>query len=239
MKPQSKVFGAQTLLYDAETLAHPMPGHFEPDWWRAQGRLSGQAQSGRGATWFVQPEGREERWALRHYRRGGLIAKLIYDHYLWMGLAHTRAWREWHLTAHLFGLGLPVPRPVAARVRRSGLLYRADLLTAVIPEVRQLTDWLGDIDLPLAEWRALGQLLRRFHQAGLDHHDLNCDNLLRRADGSLFLLDFDRCHLRQPGAWQAANLARLQRSLLKRQRQGRVRFFTEDHWQSLLAGYSC
>lgn len=237
MQAEQRNVGNQHLLCDAGRVSAPIPDWFEPTWWRAQGKLVGEAQSGRGATWFVQPEAVRETWALRHYRRGGLIARIVHDRYLWLGLESTRAWREWRLTAQLHELGLPVPRPVAARVIREGLVYRADLITEVIPDVRQLTVWLAAQALPREEWRRVGALLRRFHDAGLDHHDLNCDNILRRSDGSLFLLDFDRCRLRSPGDWQSANLARLRRSLVKRQQQGRLRHFDAPDWQNLLAGY--
>jgi len=62
---------------------------FEPSWWEKRDALLGGAP-GRGTTHFVR-HGSEE-WALRHYRRGGLVAKLIIDTYLWHGLNHTRAW---------------------------------------------------------------------------------------------------------------------------------------------------
>lgn len=239
VKAEQRSIGDQVLLFDATLAAAATPEWFEPDWWRAQGALTGEAQSGRGVTLFVQaPFEGAGQWALRHYRRGGLVAALIHDRYLWTGgVESTRAFREWRLTAELYRLDLPVPRPVAARVVREGVSYRADLLTARIPDVRQLTDWLADQALSDSDWRSVGRMLRRFHDAGLDHRDLNCDNILRRADGSLFLLDFDRCRLRSPGDWQSANLARLQRSLHKRQRQQRLRYYSESDWQALLSGY--
>ncbi|HEY0633890.1 MAG TPA: lipopolysaccharide kinase InaA family protein, partial [Gammaproteobacteria bacterium] len=61
--------------------------------------------------------------------RGGLIAKLVADRYLWSGIEATRAWREWRLLAELCSEGFPVPQPIAARVIREGLFYRADIVT--------------------------------------------------------------------------------------------------------------
>lgn len=227
--------GNHVLIADPLLESQPKLDWFRPEAWKAQGRLVGQAQSGRGATFFVQAQ--PSVWALRHYRRGGWVARIVSDRYLWLGLPATRAWREWRLTAWLHDRGLPVPRPVAAHVERLGWTYRADLITERIEGVRQLTHWLAEQPLPAAEWRAIGVMLRRFHDAGLYHHDLNCDNILRRADGSLFLLDFDRCRLRAAGRWQRANLKRLLRSLNKRQRKGRLQYFSTSDWAALKRGY--
>src|SRR4029453_11025308 len=64
------------------------------------------------------------RWVLRHYRRGGLIAKLSQDSYLWTGAARTRSFAEWRLLAELRRRGLRVPAPIAARYVRGLFTYR-------------------------------------------------------------------------------------------------------------------
>ena len=58
-----------------------------------------------------------------------LVAKVSRDRYWWRGEFATRAFREWQLLYHLHRAGLPVPTPVAARYRRHGLMYTADILT--------------------------------------------------------------------------------------------------------------
>jgi len=63
--------------------------------------------------------------------------------------------------------------------------------------------------------KRVGTTVRRFHDAGLDHVDLNARNLLVDPQGKVWLIDLDRCRRRQPGKWQEANLERLQRSLAK------------------------
>lgn len=231
-----KISGASILIADAGA-ALPQLCWFDADWWKSRGKIIGQAHSGRGVTHFVQAE--ETVWVLRHYWRGGLVARLVADRYLWLGLERTRAWREFALTAHLYAQGLPVPRPVAAHVQRCGFFtYRADLITERLEGVRELTEHLQQQALPAAEWRGIGALVARFHRAGVYHHDLNCDNILRRSDGQLYVLDFDRGGLRQPAAaWQQAGLERLKRSLLKRQRQARLKYFSESDWAALLQGY--
>lgn len=240
MKPAYWREGGVRIGYDADLLAAVEPALFDAGRWRAQQRLAGDAQSGRGTTVFVRAatlQG-EQYWALRHFRRGSWLARWIPDAYLWWGLDNTRAWREWHLLLRLQQLGLPVPSPVACQVARCGFCYRADLITRRIENTRQLSDWLREAPLSEADWRAVGTMLRRFHDAGVYHHDLTSDNILRSTDSSLHLLDFDRARLRADGGWKQANLARLRRSLDKRLRLGRVKHFSEADWQALLAGYA-
>src|SRR5207253_1145859 len=83
-------------------------------------QLDGAAR-GRGTTHFVKSAGRH--FVLRHYRRGGLIAHLAADKYIWRGAENTRPFEEWQLTYRLHRAGLPVPAPLAARYRHRGLTY--------------------------------------------------------------------------------------------------------------------
>lgn len=222
------------IVYDGDRPLQIEACMFEPSHWEARSALVGQA-GGRGTTWFVRQG--DEQWALRHYRRGGWIAKFVTDRYLWAGLERTRAWREWHLTAQLHALGLPVPAPVAGRVVRSGLTYRADLITRRIPDAEPLSRLLEQKRLAESDWRRLGRVLRRFHAAGLDHADLNAHNILQDTDGLFWLIDFDQARLRQAGAWRQVNLARLQRSLRKLQRLSPSFHWTEADWAALQTGY--
>ncbi|TDR51825.1 3-deoxy-D-manno-octulosonic acid kinase [Halomonas ventosae] len=214
------------ILYDADSLcdadrgsqtAPLLPPHgFDPDYWRDAGRVIGEAP-GRGASLFLDASPFEAgaQWVLRPYRRGGLIARLSDDRYLWTGLERTRAFRESRLTADLHARGLPVPRPVAARVTRHGLTYDAALITERIPGARALADLLQQDEAGAALLARVGTTIRRFHDAGLDHVDLNARNLLVDPQDEVWLIDLDRCRLRPEGAWQAGNLARLERSLVK------------------------
>ena len=101
------------IVYDQGSIEYQPWSWFDVDYWRAKDALVGETV-GRGVTYFVQDAARQ--LVLRHYRRGGLVAKMVHDHYLWTGLKSTRAWREWHLLESLHRAGLPVPKPVAARV---------------------------------------------------------------------------------------------------------------------------
>ena len=222
------------FLYDAERLPEPDHRIFDPQYWEARAALIGQA-SGRGTTWFVQHGGGQ--WALRHYHRGGFAARISRDRYFWLGLERTRAWREFRLTAQLHAQGLPVPAPVAARVIRSGLSYRADLITARLEAVTPLSQRLLQAALGEHGWENLGAVLRRFHDAGVDHADLNAHNILADAAGQFWLIDFDKGRLRPPGSWTNTNLQRLRRSLTKLKSLSPGFSWTDADWDALRAGY--
>ena len=222
------------MLYDPSLCGNFTLEWFSPEHWREREALRGAAR-GRGNTWFFVAAERE--FALRHYRRGGLLAPLWEDRYLYRGESATRPIREFHLTRKLASLGLPVAEVVAARIQRSGIFYRGDLITQRVAEARSLAELLRASALEPAaiDWQGIGAMLARFHAAGLDHADLNAHNILRDASGRFVLIDFDRCRLRPRGAWQEANLARLQRSLSKVGALPEAGW--ESGWQALRAGY--
>lgn len=225
------------ILYDADSVTNAEAFSFDPEALAQRGAVLGRAH-GRGSALFLAWEGRE--YLLRHYHRGGAVARLLGDRYLWSGLARTRAWREFAITARLHAQGLAVPRPALARVERVGCcFYRADLVTERIAGARTLAQVLKREALPVREWMAIGAMLRRFHRRGVFHADLNAHNILYDVRGRLYLIDFDRARLRRPaGRWRLANLARLQRSLRKltRLRPG-FHYAEPADWAALLRGY--
>lgn len=223
------------ILFDA-TVAPQVDQHwFERDYWRQRDALR-VLGGGRGGVAVIDTPTGE--CVLRHYHRGGLIAKLSADRYLWQGAARTRSFAEFRLLGRLRALGLPVPVPVASRYCRQGLQYSADLITVRIADARTLAECLahGDLDVALAE--AVGALVARFHRAGVWHADLNAHNVLLAPEG-LYLIDFDRGELRTPAArWREANLQRLRRSLLKEDAgESEPAAFEATLWQPLLRGY--
>jgi 3-deoxy-D-manno-octulosonic acid kinase len=223
------------ILYDPSRLGHPTPADFDPRALAAAGRITGSA-TGRGSAWFVAaPRAGAAATVLRHYRRGGLVARLVADRYLWRGADATRSFRELRLLAAIEQLGLPAARGVAARYLRSGATYRADLITLAIPGAQTLAARLG-AGLAPAPWRRIGATLRAFHDAGVRHADLNAHNVLLDADDGVHLIDFDRGALAAPGAWRARNLERLARSLSKLGGLGPAPAASPD-WAALLEGY--
>lgn len=210
------------------------PEWFLPSWWQSEGAVTGQAQ-GRGTTWFVQRDGQP--LVLRHYYRGGLLGRWLHDRYLYTGITRSRVAREFSLLQHLQTQGLPVPVPWAARITRHGCYCRMDLLLERIPHARDLVNSLRSHPLQPQHWQQVGQTLQQFHAAGVYHADLNGHNILLDTNGKVWVIDFDRGQLRQPGPWQQANLQRLQRSLHKEADLYPGFHWQPDDWQALLKGY--
>ena len=174
----------------------------------------------------------------RGYRRGGWMV-FLGDRHLRTGWSQSRPIREWRLLQALVREGLPVPRPLVARVSPWGIWYRGDIWMAAVPgvplpEASQRTGGAGTGAAALI----LGRVLRRLHDAGIDHPDLHVGNILVQDRGlgedDYTILDFDRARRRRSGRWCRRNLARLHRSLHRLALEGRMQ---EDWWKALLAGY--
>lgn len=225
------------ILYDAARIVKPADELFERGVWAAKNALE-EVRGGRGSIAILHAG--EEQWVLRHYRRGGWIASVAQDRYLWTGASRTRSVAEWRLLAALVRRSLPVPAPVAARFVRSGLFYRADLITERLHGVRTLAQALAGEAPALRVWREVGAVIARFHQAGVQHADLNAHNiLLTSMDGAppVYLLDFDRGRIRARGSWERQVLKRLRRSLDKIKRTHCEAAFGRLEWEALLEGY--
>ncbi|MEW5307064.1 MAG: hypothetical protein WDW36_009482 [Sanguina aurantia] len=188
MQEQTHKGTAGAIVFDAAVSGDVGNDWFSQDYWQARGALHLQA-GGRGGVGIIDtPAGT---CILRHYRRGGLVAALMGDRYLWTGAVRTRSFQEFRLLADMTRQGLPVPQVVAARYTRRGAYYTADLIMRRIAPAMTLAECLaaGTLDTALAE--AVGTLLARFHRAGIWHADLNAHNILVTPE-QLYLIDFDR-----------------------------------------------
>lgn len=222
------------IWFDRKQMPSMQPKWFDPAYWRAQNALTGEAM-GRGTTYFFSHKGRQ--YVLRHYRRGGLIGKLVKDRYLFTQLHHTRPWRELKLLNEMAQLGLPAPRAVAAQVIRKGLFYRADLICERIEDAQDVHNLLLNGPVEATVWQDIGSTIRRFHDYQVYHHDLNIHNIMRDINGQIWLIDFDRCDRRKGQSWKRANLDRLLRSLNKEKGRCPSYFFKPEDWQNLKTGY--
>jgi 3-deoxy-D-manno-octulosonic acid kinase len=226
------------MLSDPACLGNPPPAApeslFDPEFWRRLGELS-DVNSGRGSAWFIASG--ERQWVLRHFRRGGFIARVSQDRYVWTGENRVRAFSEWRLLDALTQRGLPVPRPVAARYVRTGVTYRCDLITQRIADAKPLSAALELDALPESLWRAAGAAIARLHRAGVDHADLNAHNILIGVNGAVSIIDFDRGRMRGQGAWTSRNLQRLRHSLAKISRAMPPGRYSAQTWDWFMAGY--
>ncbi|WP_372972805.1 3-deoxy-D-manno-octulosonic acid kinase [Marinobacter sp.] len=194
------------------------------------------SSGGRGSAWFIHSNQGE--LVLRHYRRGGLVARISGTKYFYTGAENVRAVAEFKLLGRLHAEGLPVPAPVAACYWRSGVFYQAAILTE---RVRPATTF-GALwkDWPASVWEKVGRTIRQFHDHGVFHADLNCFNILIH-DASPYLIDFDKGKylpkLGRVERWKRANLARLYKSLAKELRSEHDRHSLDDLWKVLVRGY--
>jgi len=219
--------------------AQPVPEFdqrvFDDEWLNSKNYIVNSPTAGRGASLFLEIDNTE--LVLRHYRRGGMVRSISEKHYLWHGLQRTRAWREFDVLVAMESKGLPSPRPYACQVQRRGLGYSASLITYFLSGVT-LAECVCTATLPDERWHDIGQCIRQFHAAGVDHADLNAHNILID-ESRVSLIDFDRAVIQfTVNANQLhRNLKRLKRSLNKIGSSGPA-FYNDDCWAALMAGYS-
>lgn len=240
MSPLTHIHQNNTSIYyvaDVCTqLSLPKP---EIDWFNvedlpAEIEVTGQA-TGRGTTWFLRHHNCD--LVLRHYRRGGAIAKLSEDKFIYLGEGQTRPVQELNLLVKLQHWHLPAPQPIAGRVIRKGLIWQGDLITAKIESAEDTHNVLLQRSLTPMEWRHIGATIRRFHQRQVFHHDLNIHNIMLDTEGQAWLIDFDKCAIKRGRDWKKANLDRLLRSLQKESNQHPSYNYQPQDWHSLLEGY--
>jgi 3-deoxy-D-manno-octulosonic acid kinase len=224
------------ILYDKAIINQISAERFTPQGWPHAEVLTGPLRSaGRGNTVFVGNIPRQ--FVLRHYMRGGLVGKIVRDSYMFSGEDLTRSFLEWRLLDKLAANNMNVPRPAAARFRRRGTFYTADIITVRIPDVVSLAEYITGVDHGEAFWHVVGAAIWKFHEAGVYHADMNAYNVQVDKDGDIWMLDFDKGSLKVPGPWQQQTLSRLHRSLEKvAGLDPNIRFRTAN-WEQLLEGY--
>lgn len=205
---------------------------FTDKYWLNQGRLLGTS-SGRGSAWMVKSS--EKKMMLRHYYRGGIPARFIKDKYFWTGLNKTRSFSEYKLLEKMVGLNLPVPQPIAAQVCKKGFFYQANILIEYIPHISTFAGFLShDSDTKI--WEKVGSTIALFHNHGINHADLNANNILITNE-RVYLIDFDHSSQNNPRSlWKKANMNRLKRSIDKLTDDTHIDAINTK-WLSLLNAY--
>jgi len=222
------------IVYDADCIRQPGVHLFDPEYWRREGGLVGEAE-GRGSAHFLETAFAPA--VLRKYLRGGQAARFSKDRYLFTGFERSRPVAEFRMLEKLAGDGLPVSEPLAALCSRQGLFYTGWLMTRRIMDALPLADRLGAPGDESSLWGGVGSTIRQFHDHGVVHADLNARNILTGPENRIYLIDFDRARIR-PGDKRAfqANLRRLRRSLIKLWPDSSEAGL-EDCWTKLLEGY--
>lgn len=222
--PRTLSFNKGAIRFDPDLSVVPDVSWFDPCVERLQARPV-QA-GGRQAAWYISTA--LGAGVLRQYRRGGLVARLSQNRYLWSGEGHTRSFAEFDLLHFMYRHGLPVPRPWAAAYWRCGLTYRAAIVVECFPCVLPLAKMLA-----LPHHKAVACAIIAMHNAGVWHADLNAYNILLNEQGQVWLIDFDRGRRQVLSARQKwANLLRLRRSLIKTAGTAGL-----DYWNQLILTY--
>lgn len=223
------------ILYNEDLLREFSPLIFH----RCAIKRAGQVScTGRGETFFFRH--RDTELVHKRYQRGGLYRFFVKETYLYLSLPLTRMWQEFNLLTRMHHGGLPVPEPVAVRCYRcKGFGYRGDLITRRIDQADTLAGRLLAGPLPGQTWRRIGRTIRAFHEACINHADLNAGNIMIDAKHAVWLIDFDKSRVESQaaGEWQEGNLSRLLKSLNKMRGRHPCFFFNRDDWRELLAGY--
>ncbi|GLR69117.1 hypothetical protein GCM10007852_00250 [Agaribacter marinus] len=218
------------------TAIHLNHHHFAKDFLQ-QNQLIQQIRTGRGEVFFFNLENTQ--CVLRHYRRGGLVAKLSDDKFLWKNIESTRVYKELKLLQTMQKNALPVPMPIAGRVIQRGIFYTADIITQAIPNTQELHAYLQNQKLHESLWEDIGYMVKRMHNLNICHDDLNVKNVLINDTDQVFLIDFDKCYVRKDGDWKKQNISRFRRSIDKHHdRLGSSYQFAKSDWDSFLLGYS-
>jgi tRNA A-37 threonylcarbamoyl transferase component Bud32 len=176
------------------------------------------------------------RAVVRHAHRGGRVAPLLGDRYM----GRARFLREIRMAETLRAAGVRTPA-VLAGVRYDAFpFHRADVATERV-DARDLADVFFGPGAPPDDatrqglWTGVGRLVRRLHDAGFVHPDLQLKNVL--TDGAeAWLLDVDTCRQARSAADRRANLARFDRSWDKWQRRAGPRLTVADR-AAFTAGY--
>lgn len=183
------------------------------------------------------------RWVIRHYLRGGAVARWLTDRYLALG--EPRPFREARRSAEARRRGVPTPRVVAGATYRAGAFYRADLVTDEIPHGVDLARLLvspAPPDRGEAVLAAAGTLVRTLERNGLLHPDVHAGNVvIQDLEGSVraHLVDLDRCRLRPAGVPAPGHSMRrrLERSLRKLERRSGAAL-PPSAWAALRGGFA-
>lgn len=238
MKPVIHKQKSRAIIYDASLMDQPGVEIFSVDFWKSRQALSGEAQ-GRGSAWFIDaPFGPV---VLRHYLRGGWVAKVSRGRYFFTTVERSRPFREFAVLSSLSQLGLPVPRPVAAICEHHGITSGGAIMTVRVPSAQTLVEFFaGNSSASEASagfWQGIGKTIRRFHDAGVWHADLNARNILLDEDKNAVLIDFDKARLSPGRAVNGqGNMKRLKRSFAKLWPKNALEGL-QPVWQQVMAGY--
>jgi len=220
------VKGGELWTTEAELPAMQALGlHLQNRW---QDYLRAGLAGGRGRIAIV--ETRTRRLLLKQLRRGGALRTLWRDRFAGNG----RLLANLTLPFEAIDRGVSTP-PVVAMLLVSGPpgFWRGWLAVELVEHAQDLASQLIDGELTEDHWELALQQVRKLHDAGIEHPDLNLGNLMTDQDGAAWIIDLDKAQRRadplDAGA-RAAGLRRLRRSYRKLCRENGLEPQLTDEW---------
>lgn len=163
----------------------------------------------------------------RQYVHGGLFSNMMKNIFCF----GSRSFQELTLTEEIRSAGIPTVLPIGAIHQKIFLcFYQAYLLSLEVPKAIDLIQYFREMG-PSPSYekisqkrkmiRHIGHLIRKLHQEGFFHGDLQMKNILISGD-QILLIDFDRSYRKNHLSTQEKmrNLIRLNRSVEKWKRLG-------------------
>jgi hypothetical protein len=218
----------------ADAVRDALAAHGTLSAWAAA-RPGRTAFTGRGAAYGVTLGGTPA--VVRHARRGGALGPLLGDRYL----GPPRLFREFEWSRRLALAGVLTPVLLAGVWYRSGIVHRADVATGRVegPDLAALLFGEAPPEGPAraAVLGAVGRAVRRLHDAGGVHPDLQLRNVLvAGTPPQAWLLDVESCRDATGPDDRVRNLRRFYRSWDKWNRLRGPRLTTADR-AAFEAGY--
>lgn len=197
------------------------------------GSADTEQKGGRGKTLLYRHYDKD--LVLRHYKRGGLIGKLIADRFFCFEPHSHRAFDEFELLDRMLALSLPVPKPVIAREESYIGSLRQDIVIQRLSSYKDLSYVIDHRHLTRQEFQAIGRTIRMFFDNGIHHTDLNIRNILIDDSCRVCIIDFDKCFKLDvlPEELAKSMLSRLLRSFKKEASKKETTCFNESDFAFL------
>lgn len=169
-----------------------------------------------------------EALVIRPNRHGGALGRFLGDVYLDPNRPH----RELILLWRLGNLGIPTLDPIASVTEQKTPFCKGFLITKFLQGAVDLRQFLAQEGRPRQRMAVIckaAETIRRLHDLGVFHADLQLENLLVKGE-EVYIIDLDRSWQRVPlsPSLRLKNLLRLLRSAEKAQKGGKIPLSTRE-----------
>ena len=178
----------------------------------------------------------EDDMVVRHVIHGGAFRHITRDRFLGLG----RSLRELKVSHYLIEKNVLTPEIIAIRYIRDGIFYSIWVISRLVPNSSDLLEYVKTYQYKVpAIMEKAGILVRRIHELGVFHPDLQIKNILVDSDSRLWMLDLDKARYMGyvPSLARRMNINRFFRSCKKRSARGEI-LLPKGWEQAFLKGYS-